>query len=99
MAWVSRARASAAQSNGVSTSLVVITMVRSLRRFSVETNSLIGDNRAAISEFSEQGLRQLGPAIVELRETLRSLRQVADRLSDSNSLLLGREQPKEFEPR
>lgn len=72
--------------------------LESIDRVANATNSLIGDNRAAISEFSEQGLRQLGPAIVELRETLRSLRQVADRLSDSNSLLLGREQPKEFEP-
>jgi phospholipid/cholesterol/gamma-HCH transport system substrate-binding protein len=71
----------------------------SIDKLANETNSLIGDNRAAISEFSEQGLREVGPAIVELRETLRSLRQVADRLSDSNSLLLGREQPKEFEPR
>ena len=73
--------------------------LESIDRVANATNSLIGDNRAAISEFSEQGLRQLGPAIVELRETLRALRQVADRLSDSNSLLLGREQPKEFEPR
>ena len=73
--------------------------LESVDRVANATNDLIGDNRAAISEFSEQGLRQLGPAIVELRETLRSLKQVADRLSDSNSLLLGREQPKEFEPR
>ena len=63
------------------------------------TNSLIGDNRAAISEFSDQGLRQLGPTIVELRETLRSLKQLSDQLSTSNSLLLGRDQPKEFEPK
>jgi|KBSMisStaDraftv2_1062788.scaffolds.fasta_scaffold42100_4 phospholipid/cholesterol/gamma-HCH transport system substrate-binding protein len=63
------------------------------------TNSLIGDNRAAIDEFSDQGLRQLGPTIVELRETLRSLKQLSDQLSTSNSLLLGRDQPKEFEPK
>jgi phospholipid/cholesterol/gamma-HCH transport system substrate-binding protein len=73
--------------------------LESIDRVANATNSLISDNRAAIGEFSEQGLRQLGPAIVELRETLRSLKQVADRLSDSNSLLLGREQLKEFEPR
>ncbi|HEY6984480.1 MAG TPA: MlaD family protein, partial [Rhodanobacteraceae bacterium] len=71
----------------------------SIDRVANETNGLIGDNRAAISEFSDQGLRQLGPAIVELRETLRSLKQLSDRLSDSNSLLLGRDQPKEFESR
>lgn len=73
--------------------------LESVDRVANATNSLIGDNRAAISEFSDQGLRQLGPTIVELRETLRSLKQVADRLSDSNSVLLGRDQPKEFEPR
>ena len=73
--------------------------LESVDRVATATNSLIGDNRAAISEFSDQGLRQLGPTIVELRETLRALKQVADRLSDSNSVLLGRDQPKEFEPR
>jgi phospholipid/cholesterol/gamma-HCH transport system substrate-binding protein len=73
--------------------------LESIDRVANATNSLIGDNRAAISDFSEQGLRQLGPAIVELRETLRALKQVSDKLSDSNSLLLGRDQPKEFEPR
>jgi phospholipid/cholesterol/gamma-HCH transport system substrate-binding protein len=73
--------------------------LESVDRVANATNSLIGDNRAAIGEFTDQGLRQLGPTIVELRETLRSLRQVSDRLATSNSLLLGREQPKEFEPR
>lgn len=73
--------------------------LESIDRVANATNGLIGDNRAAISEFSDQGLRQLGPAIVELRETLRSLKQLSDRLADSNSLLLGRDQPKEFESR
>jgi len=63
------------------------------------TNGLITDNRAAISSFSDQGLRQIGPTIAELRETLKSLRQVSDRLGTSNSVLLGNDQPKEFEPR
>ena len=63
------------------------------------TNQLIGDNQAAISEFTDQGLRQLGPAIIELRETLRSLKALSDRLATSNSVLLGRDQPKEFKPK
>ena len=71
----------------------------SVNRVADATNALISDNRASISQFSDQGLRQLGPAIVELRETLRSLKQLSDRLEDSNSLLLGRDQPKEFEAR
>jgi phospholipid/cholesterol/gamma-HCH transport system substrate-binding protein len=73
--------------------------LESINRVANATDSLIGNNQAAINEFTDQGLRQLGPTIVELRETLRSLRQVSDRLATSNSLLLGREQPKEFEPR
>ena len=72
--------------------------LESIDKVANATNSLIGDNRAAISEFSDQGLRQLGPTIIELRETLRSLKQLSDQLSTSNSLLLGRDQPKEFEP-
>ena len=73
--------------------------LESVDRVASSTNGLIGDNRAAISEFSDQGLRQLGPTIVELRETLRALKQVSDRLNTSNSVLLGKSQPKEFEPR
>ena len=69
----------------------------SIDKLAGDTNGLITDNRAAISEFSDQGLRQLGPTIVELRETLRSLKQLSDQLSSSNSLLLGRDKPKEFE--
>jgi phospholipid/cholesterol/gamma-HCH transport system substrate-binding protein len=72
--------------------------LESVDKVANSTNGLIGDNRAAISAFSDQGLRQLGPTIVELRETLRSLRQLSDRLGTSNSVLLGRDQPKEFEP-
>ncbi len=60
---------------------------------------LIGDNQASISEFTDQGLRQLGPAIIELRETLRAIKQLSDRLSTSKSVLLGRDQPKEFNPK
>ena len=71
----------------------------SVDKVALSTNGLIDDNRAAISQFSDQGLRQLGPAIVELRETLRSLRSLSDRLGASNSVLLGRDQPKEFEPK
>ncbi|NCT69156.1 MAG: MCE family protein [Rhodanobacteraceae bacterium] len=62
-------------------------------------NGLIADNRAAIGAFSNQGLRQIGPTVNELREALRSLKQLSDKLGASDSLLLGRNQPKEFQPR
>ncbi|MGA9420961.1 MAG: MlaD family protein [Rhodanobacteraceae bacterium] len=62
------------------------------------TNGLINDNRAAIKSFSNQGLRQVGPAISDLRATLHSLKQLVDKLAQSNSLLLGHDQPQEFKP-
>ena len=59
---------------------------------------LLDDNRGAIDRFTNQGLRQIGPTVAELRETLRSLKQLSDKLSASDSLLLGRDQPKEYKP-
>ena len=61
-------------------------------------NALVANNSAAINNFSHQGLRQIGPAVLELRETLRSLKQLSDKLDASDSLLLGRDQPKEVKP-
>lgn len=63
------------------------------------TDSLLDDNRGAIDRFANQGLRQLGPTLSELHETLRSLKQLSDKLGASDSLLLGRDQPKEYQPR
>ena len=61
-------------------------------------NDLVLDNRSAIENFSNQGLRQLGPALVELRETLRSLNRLSEQLGDSNNILLRRDRPREYEP-
>ncbi|HEX5124074.1 MAG TPA: MlaD family protein [Rhodanobacteraceae bacterium] len=71
----------------------------SVDKVATATDRLITDNQASIGQFTDQGLRQLGPAIIELRETLRSLKQLSDRLSTSNSVLIGRDQPKEFNPK
>lgn len=70
----------------------------SVNRLADSAGALINENRAAIDSFSNQGLRQVGPTVAELRQTLRSLKQLSDRLGDSNSVLLGRDQPKEFQP-
>lgn len=70
----------------------------SVDRMTNAVGLLVDDNRAAINNFSNQGLRQIGPTVLELRETLRSLKQLTDKLGASDSLLLGREQPKEFKP-
>lgn len=71
----------------------------SVDRMADSAGLLVDDNRAAIGAFSNQGLRQIGPTVLELRETLRSLKQLSDKLGASDSLLLGRDQPKEFQPR
>lgn len=63
------------------------------------TDALIDGNRGAIDRFANQGLRQVGPTLSELNETLRSLKQLSDKLGASDSLLLGRDQPKEYKPR
>jgi len=71
----------------------------SVDKVATATDRLIADNQASIGQFTDQGLRQLGPAIIDLRETLRSLKQLSDRLATSNSVLIGRDQPKEFQPK
>jgi phospholipid/cholesterol/gamma-HCH transport system substrate-binding protein len=69
----------------------------SVDKVASSAGALVDDNRAAIGNFSNQGLRQIGPTVIELRETLRSLKQLSDKLGASDSLLLGRDQPKEFQ--
>jgi phospholipid/cholesterol/gamma-HCH transport system substrate-binding protein len=63
-------------------------------------DALLGENRQAINSFANEGLAQLGPTLNELRGLIRDLRRVSDRL-DSNPAryLLGRDAPKEFEPK
>ncbi len=60
-------------------------------------NALLVDNRAAVASFSQHGLREVGPALQDLRNTLESLQRLSDQLSRSNSALLGNSQPKEFQ--
>ena len=54
----------------------------------------------AISSFANDGLSQLGPTLGELRSLIRDLRRVSDRLDNNPArYLLGRDAPKEFEPK
>lgn len=63
-------------------------------------DGIVNDNRAAISSFTNDGLGQLGPTLVELRALVRDLRRISDRLdSGPTQYLLGRDAPKEFEPK
>jgi len=71
----------------------------SLESLTTTADAVLLENREAISSFSSQGLAQIGPAVIELRSLLRELGQVADKLeSDPARFLLGRDQPKEFDP-
>ncbi|MCD9027322.1 MCE family protein [Luteimonas sp. BDR2-5] len=62
-------------------------------------DTILNENRAAISSFANDGLSQLGPTLGELRALVRDLRRISDRL-DANPAryLLGRDAPKEFDP-
>jgi phospholipid/cholesterol/gamma-HCH transport system substrate-binding protein len=63
-------------------------------------DSILGENRAAINSFASDGLGQLGPTLSELRGLIRDLRQVSDRLEGNPArYLLGRDAPKECEPK
>ncbi len=73
--------------------------IASIERVANSTDALLVDNREALTSFTDQGLRQVGPTLVELRETLRSFKQLGDQLGSSNTLLLGRDQPREFKPK
>ena len=57
-------------------------------------------NRAAIHSFANDGLSQLGPTLGELRSLVRDLRRISDRLEGGPArYILGRDAPKEFEPK
>lgn len=63
-------------------------------------DAMLSENRAAIGSFANDGLSQLGPTLGELRSLIRDLRRISDRLDASPArYLLGRDAPKEFEPK
>jgi phospholipid/cholesterol/gamma-HCH transport system substrate-binding protein len=70
-----------------------------LEQASTNANAMVTENRAPIAEFTQGGLQQVGPTLVELRTLIRDLRRVANRFDGNPAgYVLGREQPKEFEP-
>ena len=63
-------------------------------------DALIAENRPAVQSFANDGLAQLGPTLAELRRLIRDLRNLSDRLEDRPArFILGRDAPKEFEPK
>lgn len=63
-------------------------------------NSLIAENRGAIRGFTRDGLAEVGPTLDELRALVRDLRRISARLDENPAgYVLGRQNPKEFEPK
>ncbi len=63
-------------------------------------DKLIGENRGAINSFTQDGLSQVGPTLEELRALVRDLRTISARFEDNPAgYVLGRQKPKEFEPK
>lgn len=63
-------------------------------------NAMISENRPALQSFANDGLSQLGPTLADLRSLIADLRRVTDRLDGGPaSYILGRDAPKEFEPK
>lgn len=69
-----------------------------LEASATSVNRLVQDNRGAVDE-GARGLRNLGPALSELQETLSALRAVLRNLDNNPAdYLLGRETLKEYTP-
>lgn len=63
-------------------------------------DALIAENRPALQSFTHDGLAQLGPTLAELRTLVRDLRRITDSLDGGPAgYILGRDAPKEFEPK
>lgn len=63
-------------------------------------DALLAENRGAISSFTQDGLGQIGPTLEELRALVRDLRKISARFEDNPAgYVLGRQKPKEFEPK
>lgn len=63
-------------------------------------NALIAENRGAIRGFTRDGLGEVGPTLDELRALVRDLRRISARLDENPAgYVLGRQNPKEFEPK
>jgi phospholipid/cholesterol/gamma-HCH transport system substrate-binding protein len=71
----------------------------SLEAAGKSAEGILGDNREAIGEFAQDGLQQVGPTLRQLRSLIRELDDLVERVEGNPAgVILGREQPEEFEP-
>lgn len=62
-------------------------------------HALVEDNRAAVQQFSQTGLTQVGPTLAELRRLLRQLNRAVATIEESpTQALLGGTTPEEYRP-
>ncbi len=74
------------------------TSMASLQRATASIDRLLSDNRQGLNS-GLRGVSELGPALIELRQTLESLQNISRKLDDNpGRYLLGRDQTKEFKP-
>jgi phospholipid/cholesterol/gamma-HCH transport system substrate-binding protein len=70
-----------------------------IERLSHDSAALVADNRVALTQFSQQGLAQVGPALLELRALLQEWRHISRQLEQSPAgFVLGRGQLPEYQP-
>jgi phospholipid/cholesterol/gamma-HCH transport system substrate-binding protein len=70
-----------------------------IERLSRDSAELVADNRVALTHFSQQGLAQVGPALLELRQLLQEWRRISRQLEQSpTGFVLGRGQLPEYQP-
>lgn len=70
-----------------------------LESASSSADAILTDNREAFADFSQDGLAQVGPTLRQLRSLIRDLDDLVERVEGNPAgVLLGREQPEEFEP-
>jgi phospholipid/cholesterol/gamma-HCH transport system substrate-binding protein len=74
--------------------------MRSVRALSDELQAVVEESREPLSAFTEQGLAQVGPAVVEARRLMRSLDHILREIDrDPRGYLLGESAPRyEAEP-
>ncbi len=74
--------------------------VAQLDAFTKHADATLQENRGAINNFANQGLAQLGPTLVQMRQVLRQINLLTSQLQENPAgYLLGRTKPQEFEPK
>jgi phospholipid/cholesterol/gamma-HCH transport system substrate-binding protein len=71
-----------------------------LDSFTKDADAMLAADRGAIDNFSNQGLAQLGPTLAQMRQVLRQVDSLVSQLqANPAGYLLGRNKPKEFQPK